>query len=661
MTEREGGRDDRNKGRQGLDLSPLCCPVCSSELADKDESLVCGGCAQHYPVVQGIVDFRLSPGGRPAASEPEALPAIKAATPDGWADAVSEFLRGRDDGLDQLDALTADRRQAWKIFLDLKAGGRLLCLGCGSGGVVQSLVPHADQIVVLDQAIDRVRFAQQRLAIFKPQDEVTFLTGSGAGRLPFATGYFDTVIVTEYGSPDEAGWRLDEARRVLRAEGQFLVVADNRFSFSLPVGWWDRWSTAYKPLPQLARVLGLLDSWWRKRSGPQSLPSLSRQLKSVGFTDLETIGLWPGRSQLDEFYPSPHDRPSDTPDEALPLKARFKRKWLHLPAHCVVAQAGGRRRCSTLERILTDAARQLSGEQDAAPLVARRQLLTRKDKLVIFSQHDEGSLVLRIPLSAAAAAAEERHAATIKHLAASHPGIAPRPLAGGRTDAIDYRVETSMPGTSLKQYLRERGPIDHLKRVSDLLDALNPEGSLRREKFEGANYESMVEEPLERLSQVLRNSDLETQLRRYFRNQLHGALLPFGLLHGDFSNSNIYLSDEAIGVIDWEASALSDLPILDSITYLESSLRPTFPRYSLAEGLQALASRKLPGAEEERFLLDRYEHLGIDIGCHAGLVYLTWLRALDHLLPYWLRFHPEGQQRYIHDVVRVLLSRTSTH
>jgi hypothetical protein len=37
------------------------------------------------------------------------------------------------------------------------------------------------------------------------------------------------------------------------------------------------------------------------------------------------------------------------------------------------------------------------------------------------------------------------------------------------------------------------------------------------------------------------------------------------------------------------------------------------------------------------------------------LVYLRWLRLVDYLLPYWLRFHPGGQQRYVHSLVETIL------
>lgn len=637
-------------GQETGSPAPLRCPDCSSDLLPEDGFLVCNGCAQRYPVDQGIVDLRLVDDGIPGSGPAEALPVIEAATSKGWANAVCEFLRGRDDAMEMLDELTAERRQAWKIFLDLKPEGRLLCLGCGTGSVVQSLAPHVGQTYVLEESIGKLRFAQQRLTIFAPDDRVTLLAGGREGRLPFANGCFDGVIVTE-----PAGLALlSEARRVLHPEGQLLVLADNRFNLSLPAGWWDRWSASPKPLPALARALGLLAGWWRKHGGVQSLPGLCRRLRSLGLTEPQTFGLWPGRSQLEEVIPLQIDQSLVPTKETSSWKARLRRQGVFLPAHCVVAQAGGRRRQSTYERILNLAARQLAGDEETLSLCAGCHLLTRKDKMAIMARRGDDSLVLRIPFGPAAAAAERRHAEMIADLVVSRPGLAPRPLAGGQVDGIEYRVETALPGRPLKSVLVEQGTTALLEAAEGLLEKLNPSESLRSAPFEGEAYERLVEARLGRLFCTFQDQDQQNRLRAFFRTRLHGATMQFGLAHGDFSSSNIYIAGEAAAIIDWESAAFDDLPILDAIGYLESILRPNSPGYSLARSFHALARRDFPSSAEERFLFARYERLGLDPACHSGLVYLRWLRQVDHLLPYWLGYDPDGQRRYIHEVVESL-------
>ena len=585
----------------------------------------------------------------------DVLPLVEALTPDAWVSGVCDFLAHCDDPMAMQDLLTAGRRQAWKIFLDLTPGRRLLCLGCELGALVESLTPHAGELYVLEHDMDRLRFVQRRLAIFNKDDAIHLMAGSIDGRLPFSDNAFDAVVVIGQARSQVSGVLLQDVRRILRDRGQVFVLGDNRFSMALPLGWWDRWSTLPRPLPSLARGLGLLGGWWAKRNGVESLPGLRRKLRNAAFTDLEALGLQPGRGQLEEILSLAPRRQGLSGGSALPWKQRLKRQPAFLPAHAIVAQAGGTRRVSTYERIIAEAGRQLALGRQAAAFNVERNIVTRKDKLIILAERHDVSLVLRIPFGAAAKAAEARNAAMTRRLSAQSRGVSPRPLASGEVDGVLYHVETALPGRPLKRLLAESASTDLLSRVEVMLEALNPASSLQRLTLEGATYERLVEARLERLFPFLRDRDQRHGLRAFFHNALHGAELSGGLVHGDFSGSNIYLSDQKAGVIDWESGAFDDLPVLDAIGYLESILRPAAPNHSLAKSFRALADWDLPAAAEKQFLLARYQRLGVDPVCHAGLVYLRWLRQIDHLLPYWLRYDPAGQERYIHQVVQGLL------
>ncbi|MGF1630393.1 MAG: methyltransferase domain-containing protein [Kiloniellaceae bacterium] len=633
----------------------LRCPLCAAALKLQDGLAVCAGCGRGYPRNNGILDLHTNAGGAAAVGAARALPLIKALTPDGWMEAVRSFLVDRGDALQQLDALVAGRHRAWRGFLDLKPDGRLLCLGCGYGALVESLAPHCARIFVLEPQLPKLQFVSQRLAIFTPDADVTLLAGSAEGRLPFDDGSFDGVIVAESLASGGTSPLLVEIRRVLRDEGQIFFFADNRFSLSLPAGWWDRW-TGTRPLAGLARACGLIARWWKKRNGPQSLAGLCRQVSSAGYTGIEAYGLWPARRQFDEIIPLQDGRAAVLPGETTSWEQRLRRRGSFLPAYCVVAQAGGNQRHSSYNRILAAAARQLAGTGEVVPLQSLRHVMTRKDKMIIHALRGAEAIVIRVPFSSAAAAAEERHAATLQHLEVSHPGLAPRLLAAGRVDGIDYRAETALPGLPLKRVLPHRGSVEVLQRVEALLEVMNPAASLLPAPLDGLEYERLVEARFDRLFQLVRDQDCQNRLRSFFRAQLYGANLPHGLVHGDFSGSNIYLAGNKAGILDWEAADFDDLPILDVIGYLESTLRPLNPAQSLADSLHALARRDFPSATEERFLIDRYERLRIDPRCHIGLVYLRWLRQIDYLLPYWLSYDPAGQERYIDQVIRRLLA-----
>ena len=586
----------------------------------------------------------------------EALPTLDELTPEGWFKAVRRFLSGRDDDLAKLDALLAGRHGSWRGYLALPPGGRVLCLGSGYGAVVESLAPHCRQVVVLEPDPARLRFVRQRIGIFNAEDDVVLVRAAAGETLPFASGSFDAVIMAEPLGPGGPARLLGEARRVLREGGQVLLITDNRFSLALPSGWWDRWDAAPKPLPILARTSGLLLAWARRQNGPQALPTLCRRLSDRGFTDVRTYGLWPSRRQFDEVIPLYDGRPAALPGKPPSWRQRLKQHGLFLPAHCVTAWAGGERQPTSYERIYAAAARQIAGGQDAAPLLALRHILTRKDKMIVQAMRDAEPVIVRIPFSRAAAEAEARHAAALARLADTHPGLAPRPLAAGQIDGFDYRVETALPGAALSTIRGRVGPEAVLHRAANLLALMNPAASLVQAPLAGAAYDRLIEARLERLFRLVRERDQQVRLRAFFRDRLSGVSLTFGLVHGDFSRSNIYLDGDNAGIVDWEAADFDDLPILDAIGFLESVLRPLGARRSLAESFYALARLELPSMAEERFLFAQYERLGIERGHHRALTYLRWLRQIDHLLPYWLNYDPRGQAYYIHQVVRLLLA-----
>ncbi len=105
-----------------------------------------------------------------------------------------------------VSALLADR---------LRAGMRILDVGCGTGGVLAHLSPHGRGIGV-DRSLQALRYTARR--------EVAGVACADMDRLPFGAGRFDLVLmldVIEHFADDVAV--VAAARRVLRPDGTLFV------------------------------------------------------------------------------------------------------------------------------------------------------------------------------------------------------------------------------------------------------------------------------------------------------------------------------------------------------------------------------------------------------------------------------------------------------
>jgi ubiquinone/menaquinone biosynthesis C-methylase UbiE len=116
-------------------------------------------------------------------------------------------------------------------LMDLKAGDRVLDLGCGSGWATRLLAPKGREIVGVDVSDEMVRQAQQASSNFA---NVKFLQGS-AEKIPCPDNSFDKMLSVEsfyYYSDQEAA--LDEIFRVMAPNGRIFILInlykDNEYS-----------------------------------------------------------------------------------------------------------------------------------------------------------------------------------------------------------------------------------------------------------------------------------------------------------------------------------------------------------------------------------------------------------------------------------------------
>jgi SAM-dependent methyltransferase len=114
--------------------------------------------------------------------------------------------------------------------LGLRAGDRLLDLGCGFGRHAFEGLRRGARVVACDMAVPeleqvRALFEAMRDAGEAPPDGMAVALNGDATRLPFPDGTFDRIIASEVMEhvPDDLG-ALDELTRVLRPGGTMAIT-----------------------------------------------------------------------------------------------------------------------------------------------------------------------------------------------------------------------------------------------------------------------------------------------------------------------------------------------------------------------------------------------------------------------------------------------------
>ena len=98
----------------------------------------------------------------------------------------------------------------------LPASGPLLDVGGGTGRVTQFMVDHAPQVFLADVSIEMLQQASSKNGMFS--------VGSASERLPFASGYFDRIIMVDalHHVYDQAQTAI-ELWRVLKPGGRIVI------------------------------------------------------------------------------------------------------------------------------------------------------------------------------------------------------------------------------------------------------------------------------------------------------------------------------------------------------------------------------------------------------------------------------------------------------
>ena len=144
--------------------------------------------------------------------------------------------------------------------------------------------------------------------------------------------------------------------------------------------------------------------------------------------------------------------------------------------------------------------------------------------------------------------------------------------------------------------------------------------------LKGVLYERLVHPYLGRIFDIIKDERMRNNIKALLHDHLEGATSRLGIVHGDFSVTNIIVNDGKIsGVIDWEDVAYSAPPILDAFNYLDSLERARNKNASLAQTIPLLAWDDWSVVEEQSFLNNFFQFCGIDTRNRQGFALLYWL------------------------------------
>jgi aminoglycoside phosphotransferase (APT) family kinase protein len=283
-----------------------------------------------------------------------------------------------------------------------------------------------------------------------------------------------------------------------------------------------------------------------------------------------------------------------------------------------------------LQCCLESAASDGTGNGDPVNRIGiERLLVTAKEKLVALTVLNGSRTVLRIPLSDAALKACQNNLETLRALKhAAGANVAPLPVTDGRLAGYYYAVESRMSGRPMRSLPRASSD---LVLIEALIKQLNLNAAVR--EFDDELYDQLVSTPLRKLAEVTGSLRWEQAVEPFFRSRLRGKQMTLGISHGDLSLSNVFVNGgEIAGVIDWDDSSLSGIPLLDAISHLCS--RQFRRSRNFSQTFISLAARRWPEPEELSFLDRCYEHFRTDPNSHDALVFLYWLRLVHRQLDF---------------------------
>lgn len=213
------------------------CPACKGELDHSDDAYSCGSCEKQYPVLYGIVDFRLR-SDRYLTLEQErdkAKHLYEYSRKTSFEELLTHYYNITGDVPPEL----AQRYRAYILNAPKQAGatlakleadskqGILLDLGCGAGGLLVAASGQFKQLVGVDIALRWLVICKKRLEELNIQ---ATLVCADAEQLPFEDGRFSHVVAADLVEHVyDASTTIEQCWKQLKPGGRFWLSATNRY------------------------------------------------------------------------------------------------------------------------------------------------------------------------------------------------------------------------------------------------------------------------------------------------------------------------------------------------------------------------------------------------------------------------------------------------
>ena len=228
------------------------CPACRSPIEARAAGWACDGCDRVFPVVAGLPDLRLA-SDRYLSLEGDRAKARGLASLEGTTDFEGLARRYYDltadvDGARRaryLAHLAHAEARGDALATHLPREGRILEVGCGSGGLLAAALRRGMDIRGADVALRWLVVARRRLRDIGLDAPIV---AASAERLPWPDATFDALVADSLLEHlDDPAVALREFARVLKPGGELLAWSPNRFSIAedphvglLGVGWLPR-------------------------------------------------------------------------------------------------------------------------------------------------------------------------------------------------------------------------------------------------------------------------------------------------------------------------------------------------------------------------------------------------------------------------------------